>query len=126
MARHPLNELLQDWADWCRRPEHHRASSMIARLMEQGAQFGYGPTGGPLLRAAIEDEIEAAVLALAAVDADAATALRIEYGAIFTGLAANASQVRKAEAAGVCLKTYKTRLQRGRAHVTQALKERRT
>lgn len=124
MARHALDALLQDWADWCLRPEATRATSLLGKLIEQGVQVGYGPTGGPLLRHGIEERIEVAVLQLAARDPDAATALRIEYGVIRRPGRRSTTQLQRAEIAGCCLKTYKTRLKRGRDHVTHRLLER--
>lgn len=133
MARRKGNNRLDDalelWARWSW-PESGGAGgkSMLAKLIDNKGELffgGSGPSGGPA--DGLESKIEAAVLGMFVENALRADVLRLEYGANWWAVAERRKiigyeqdgigQFEKADALGVSLRTYRSRLAEARATI---------
>ncbi|UAN65888.1 hypothetical protein KGP16_27320 (plasmid) [Serratia sp. JSRIV006] len=117
MRPQDLDRVLEMWARWVWRGYSGGGfCSMIDMMMTTGCVFNGGGRGPALW--SVEAEVEAAVMALAAVNGSAARVLRYEYGAwALRGLDEKAKQIDKAHALFMSLSTYKRHLAKGRAFV---------
>lgn len=116
-----LERRLELWARWrvtgCN--ESSGFSSMLEMMMVTRCQFT-GSSGGP--RDDIEAGVEAAVMSLRIVDNTAARILEVEYGAWAPkSLDGATTQLDKAHALGLSLRTYKRKLSKARQHVANSL-----
>jgi hypothetical protein len=129
-----LDSALELWARWSWPESGGTASgkSMLAKLIDNKGEIffgGSGPSGGPV--DGLESKIEAAVLGMFVVDALRADVLRLEYGANWWAVAFRRKivgyeqdglgQFEKAEALGVSLRTYRSRLAEARATIETVL-----
>lgn len=118
------DDLFDQWARWVHQGALVPAGkSVLGKLIECQGVFGGGGSGGPVLDC-IEADIEAAVLRLAAEDQEAATTLRIEYGAL--GNKNDDTQLKRALRVGVSLPTYKRRLKKAREYVISTISKKGT
>lgn len=116
-----LERRLELWARWIVTGCNSRSgfSSMLEMMMVTRCQFS-GGGGEP--RDDIETGVEAAVMSLTAVDKVAALILRVEYGAWAPkSLDGAPTQLDKAHALGLSLRTYKRKLAKARQHVANYL-----
>lgn len=125
MRRRDLDYLFELWARWIHNGCNVRRggfASMLEMMMATQCQFSGGGGGEP--KDEIEASVEAAVMALAQIDEDAALIVRIEYGAwVFKSLDGTATQLEKAHALSMTLVTYKRKLAKARSFVTDHMKE---
>lgn len=117
-----LERRLELWARWivtgCNSSRGGFAS-MLEMMMVTRCQFS-GGGGEP--RDEIETAVEAAVMSLTAGDESAALVLRVEYGAWAPkSLDGATTQLDKAHALGLSLRTYKRKLAKARKHVAEYL-----
>lgn len=125
-----LDELFELWARWCVSggTQPGAAPSLLARWMDNKGHMVFGAGGcGPT--DAVEERIEAAVLAISMTEPLTAKVLRFEYG-VWSGAgewrgkeAKALKQADKADALNVSLRTYRRRLAAGRAAVEARLGE---
>lgn len=129
-----LDSALELWARWSW-PESGGGTSgksMLAKLIDNKGEIffgGSGPSGGPV--DGLESKIEAAVLGMFVENALRADVLRLEYGANWWAVAQRRKivgyeqdgigQFEKADALGVSLRTYRSRLAEGRATIESLL-----
>ncbi|CAI2030352.1 Uncharacterised protein [Serratia ficaria] len=126
MRPHELDAVLEQWARWIRADGYGGSSfgSMLEMMMITGCMFSGGGRGQALWT--VEADVEAAVMALAAADRNAATVIRIEYGAWdLGGLDKKARQIDKAHALFISLSTYKRCLAKGRGFIAAWLSKQR-
>lgn len=120
--RMTLERRLELWARWIINGCNSRGAgfaSMLEMMTITRCQFS-GGGGEP--RDDIEAGVEAAVMSLTAVDKDAARILRVEYGAWAPkSLDGATTQLDKAHALGLSLRTYKRKLAKARQHVASYL-----
>lgn len=120
-----LEQRLELWARWIVGGCNSRSgfASMLEMMMVTRCQF----SGGGEPKDQIEMEVEAAVMSLTNCDEKAARILRIEYGAIENGAWAPKSldkahtQMDKAHALGLSLRTYKRKLAKARLYVAERI-----
>lgn len=122
MREMALERRLELWARWivsgCNSSRGGFAS-MLEMMMITRCQFS-GGGGEP--RDDIEASVEAAVILLTAADRTAARILRVEYGAWAPkSLDGATTQLDKAHALGLSLRTYKRKLAKARKHVADYL-----
>lgn len=116
-----LERRLELWARWIVNGCNGRSgfASMLEMMMTTRCQFN-GGGGEP--KDDIETGVEAAVMSLTAIDDSAAMVLRVEYGAwSYRCLDNAATQIDKAHALSLSLRTYKRRLAKARRHVAEYL-----
>ncbi|MFA9209481.1 MAG: hypothetical protein ACEQSN_15015 [Yersinia sp. (in: enterobacteria)] len=126
--RDDVDYLLELWARWIQNGCNEGRSgfaSMLEMMMVTRCQFSGGGGGSP--RDEIETGVEAAVMALTAEDAKAALILRIEYGAWeIRTLDCSSTQLEKAHALSLTLRTYKRKLAKSRSFVADFLEKRKS
>lgn len=140
MARAGLDELLKDWSDWTYGGAGGlgAGSTILARWMDSRGDLMFSGSGGSRGTGdEIEQQIEAAVLALAAKDLESADVLRLEFAAGWWLVCdrrgadwskydpCDATQLDRARLLGFSWRTYKRRLAKAREHVAQALRDNR-
>ncbi|MCE1119123.1 hypothetical protein [Pseudomonas sp. NMI795_08] len=140
MAMRGLDELLKDWSDWTYGGAGllGGGSTILARWMDSKGDLMFSGSGGSRGTGdEIEQQIEAAVVALAAQDLQAADVLRLEYAAGWWLVCerngydfarydpTEATQLDRARLLGYSWRTYKRRLAKARDHVVQALRDNR-
>lgn len=121
------------WAQWCASGDVVSAGrSVLAKFMDNKGEFFFGGSGGRSDPAdCLELQIEAAVVAMAALSPICADVLRLEYDAGWWGVAARRGiksydprgigQFEKASALGISLATYKRRLSEARSIIESKL-----
>lgn len=123
MRRPDLDELLEMWARWIVNGCNSHGSgfaSMLEMMMVTRCQFNGG--GGPPSDY-LEVSVEAAVMSLTAVDPESATVIRVEYGAWTSkSLDGATTQLARAHAMGITLRSYERRLKKAREYVRAYLK----
>jgi len=122
MAKGDLDSLFDLWARWVLNGCNARGgfASMLQMMMATRCQFS-GGGGEP--NDSLETSIEGAVALLSTTDKNSATVLRVEYG-VLTLVGEPKTQLDKAAAMGINVKTYRRRLDKGRAFVADYLIER--
>ncbi len=140
MARPGLDELLHGWAAWTYSGGGALGggASILARWMDSRGELQFGGSSGSRGTGdEIEQQIEAAVVALAAKDLESADVLRLEYCAGWWWVCErngldwhsydphDATQLDRARLLRCSWRTYKRRLARARDHVEQALRDNR-
>lgn len=126
MRAHDLDFLFEQWARWVYFEGYYGSGfgSQLEMMMVTGCVFSSGGRGQLLWT--IEADVEAAVMALAAVNHRSAKVVRYEYGAwVLRGLDSKAKQIEKAHALSISLSTYKRELATGRLFVAEWLSKRR-
>uniref|UniRef100_A8GLP6 Uncharacterized protein n=1 Tax=Serratia proteamaculans (strain 568) TaxID=399741 RepID=A8GLP6_SERP5 len=128
MLPHELDYVLELWARWVNDSYSGGSGfgSMLEMMMVTGGVFSGGGHSPALY--SVQAEVEASVMALAAVDRAAADILRVEYGVgyILPGrLDKKPRQIDKAHALLISLRTYKRRLSKAREFVLNDLRKRR-
>lgn len=123
MARRDLDARLDLWARWIARGCNASGAgfaSMLDMMITTRCQFN---GGGGTPNDSIETHVEGALAALTLVDEKAAFVARVEYGPywIYTNTPAK-TQIDRAHAIGMSVRTYKRHLTRGRAFLTDYLK----
>ena len=122
MRRPNLDEILEMWARWlrngCNQPRRGYAS-LIEMMMKTQCHF---ITGGGPPPDHLETSVETAVGLLGVKDELAAVVIRVEYGALaYRGIEAHTSQMGRAHALGITLRTYERKLAKARQHVEHYL-----
>lgn len=117
-----LEQRLELWARWivngCNSSRGGYAS-MLEMMTVTRCQFS---GGGGVPQDEIETAVEAAVISLTIIDRSAARILRVEYGAWAPkSLDGATTQLDKAHALGLSLRTYKRKLAKARKHVADYL-----
>ncbi|WP_110644089.1 hypothetical protein [Salinicola sp. CPA57] len=130
-ARTRIDDLLDAWALWLEQGNHHAAPrSVLAKWMEGKGQILPSAGGADVVCAAafpIEEQVEAAVLAIALDETLAADVLRLEYNAAHAGVCQRhgarpynphrTDQAAKAALLNVSVRTYRSRLSWARGEV---------
>jgi hypothetical protein len=136
-ARTELDDLLEAWARWCVSGSLSSGSrSLLARWMDSRGHVVFGSGGADCVSALafpIEERVEAVVVAMATDDLLMADVLRLEYNAAahyvvqrrrIKGYDARYStQVVKAHALGISVRTYRSRLAAARWIIERRVKD---
>lgn len=130
----PADHLFHRWALWCLVGSGDLAggSSMLARLIDSKGEIFFGESSGAsVLDDGAEQQIEAAVMALAAKNLGQADALRLEFSAGYWAVCdrlgitnydpSEATQLDRARALGLSWRTYKWRLATARQTVLKSI-----
>lgn len=133
-GRNDLDSALELWARWCFQGGALVSSgrSMLAKLIDNKGEIFFGGSGGSSEPAdSLEAKIEAAVLAMFAVEPMRADVLRLEYGAGWWQVAERrriegydprgVGQFENAHALGISLRTYSRRLAEARETIETTL-----
>lgn len=133
-AESEIDGLLHSWAAWGYGGiGGGSGSSMLARLIDRKGEISFGGSTGPGGPAdGIEQQIEAAVVAMATKDLQQADVLRLEYCAGWWGVCdrwgirdydpSTASQLDRARAFGLSWRTYRRRLAAAREMIAERLR----
>lgn len=116
-----VDDLLEMWARWIQNGCNQSGgfSSIFEMMMVTRGQF----SGSSEPNDSIETRIEGAVSLLTQKDRQAATVLRVEFGAWpLRDVEPNARQIDKAHAMRMPLRTYKHRLHRARRFVAECVR----
>lgn len=113
MSQAHLKELFDSWARWV-----HKGgllpggSSIMAKMIEGKGFIQFGSGGGRALSPdCIEAKIECALMGLSQTNPQAVALFRLEHGALRQkGFDPQQTQLRKAHALGISVRTYRRRL----------------
>lgn len=126
MNKQLLESLFHDWARWVHQGGvSDSGHSIIAKLMAtRGVLIRGSGHGGPV--DCVEAEIEVALARINQQKPAAVTLFRLEYGAIRQpGFNPEQTQILKAHALGISVRTYKRRLSAVKNFIVEQLKEKR-
>ena len=128
-----LDSALEMWARWSYAVVEGGATgrTMLAKLIDNNGELFFGGSGGGPGADGLESMIEAAVFSMFSADPMRADVVRLEYGAAYWQVTTRRKiegydpqgigQFEKAEALGVSLRTYRSRLAEARETIAKQL-----